>query len=419
MQKSNILTVMQNLNNPFTSSSPLNTSLTIDECQEIRLKAIQELVSHKETVTVIPDTLGFEQLQHHIPELGLEIFLAHPTYIERVFNGVSTDIFQAIQGLYCDYIGRSVDMIFLILKRMAENVGASSISYEAIWCICLYLDRLHQKRFVVRREVVDDIWHLYQVRLAVNALDKFGEIYEPHCLLVISERNIQVVGLSLDNRNNMQQASLMALYQALSLQRKPASLETAGIIWQTPNSIRVPYPLSPALNMACQVAGLETQEDGSDGPSGVQALLNRIIAYWEQPPLLEQTVNETQLTRLFNTYLYKSLGYSPLRAERKWNHTWRHLFGYNRDPASLLPPLRMFIPEHSAFTHDDGSIMWNGLRYENPLLAYWPNIPITIRISPHAESRCWVYLDGDVLCDAYLREMKGQNEPDQRDQLYW
>jgi hypothetical protein len=139
-------------------------------------------------------------------------------------------------------------------------------------------------------------------------------------------------------------------------------------------------------------------------PDNVQTLLNHIRENWNHV-LSDEIVHESKLMLLFDTYLHKVHGYSPGRTRISQARQWQYLDGYNREPASLLPQLHHFLPACQV-TIEDGAVAWDDFHYEHPFLTYWHGSPATIYISHEAESRCWVYLEGNVLCEARARELR-------------
>lgn len=392
------------LTNPYTSPSILNTLLTQEHCQLIHFHALQKAVAGDMSLNEVPEPLWVIQLRQELDYFGYENCFSHPSHITDIFQGVSTDILSLTETLYCHPIRRSIATVHRILGKMAEESHVNPVSYEAVWAICAYFERLHEKRAVIKHQVTEDSFHIYLLSSSVKTCDDHGEVFIPHFIVVVSEQKSQIMGFSLSNHHHKQEQSLLALYEALSSLRQPASLETGGIIWHKPANIKSPANLLPTLQKPCQLAGIHVQEALSHVPGKLQTLLDNIRADWNHT-LSDEIVPESKLRLLFDTYLYKAHGYSPGRTMKNQAHQWSHLDGYNRDPASSLPQLRHFLPSHMA-TVKNGAVACNGFHYEHPLLDYWPDTPATLRISYEDDSRCWVYIEGEVLCEARAREMR-------------
>jgi hypothetical protein len=103
---------------------------------------------------------------------------------------------------------------------------------------------------------------------------------------------------------------------------------------------------------------------------------------------------------MLDTYLKKCHGYSPRTIADDADYAFRHLEGYNRDPALMLPPLRWLLPAYDATINEDAAVTVAGQRYHDDLLRYWPGVPVTVRVSRHDPHLAYIYLDGEILCQA-------------------
>jgi hypothetical protein len=92
--------------------------------------------------------------------------------------------------------------------------------------------------------------------------------------------------------------------------------------------------------------------------------------------------------------------HGPLIAAERAEHDFRHLDGYNRDPALVLPPLRWLLPAYTATIEKDSTVTVSGRRYHDDLLRYWIGSPVTVRVSRHNPDFAYIYLDGEILCQA-------------------
>src|SRR4051794_20335058 len=118
--------------NPYLNRSLLNLPLQQDICQQIHYTAIRASArgSH---VHMVPDTISLIQLRQRASQFGPSIYLSHPTDVQRVFEGITTAIYQAIEELYCSRLERSIQMIWRILAEMAGAAGKPAPSYEVVW----------------------------------------------------------------------------------------------------------------------------------------------------------------------------------------------------------------------------------------------------------------------------------------------
>ncbi|MBN1995084.1 MAG: Mu transposase C-terminal domain-containing protein [Anaerolineae bacterium] len=60
----------------------------------------------------------------------------------------------------------------------------------------------------------------------------------------------------------------------------------------------------------------------------------------------------------------------------------------------------MLLPEYDATISTKGEVVFEGLHFTDPLLKYWPKHQVTLRRSLHTEGTAWIYLDGEILCEA-------------------
>lgn len=82
------------------------------------------------------------------------------------------------------------------------------------------------------------------------------------------------------------------------------------------------------------------------------------------------------------------------------DYAYRHLDGYNRDPALVVPALRYLLPLLQSTVNEDSTITVANRRYHDPLLAYWRGQQVEVRQSRHDLTHVYVYLDGEILCQA-------------------
>lgn len=83
---------------------------------------------------------------------GPSIYLLHPDEVKQIFDGVTIDVYQAIERLYVDRLGRSITTVMRVMDSMAAQAAVPSLDPTATWAIALYLDRLHHDEVEVSFE---------------------------------------------------------------------------------------------------------------------------------------------------------------------------------------------------------------------------------------------------------------------------
>ncbi len=147
--------------NPFLACGSAGTHLEREDCQRIHYHALREAVqgTHSE---VVPESLPLAALRKRARLDGAEVYLFHPTDIERLFAGVTMAVYRAIRTLYCSRLGRSIKMVWQILRAMASAAGAAVLPYEAIWALCLHLEELRRASLEVHLERGQGSWWIGQ-----------------------------------------------------------------------------------------------------------------------------------------------------------------------------------------------------------------------------------------------------------------
>jgi len=86
------------------------------------------------------------------------------------------------------------------------------------------------------------------------------------------------------------------------------------------------------------------------------------------------------------------------------------LIGYNRDPAWQMPALRVLLPAYEGVVDAHGEVECEGMHYAADLLSLFCHQPVALRLSQHSEATAWVYLDGEILCEAKARELRRKDD---------
>ncbi len=172
------------------------------------------------------------------------------------------------------------------------------------------------------------------------------------------------------------------------------------MIWSTPTHLDYGWSLPENTHGSLVQLGVEPRLAPTTG-----LLQTQLAADWDRD-LSGQVISEIQLAQTFDYFLTRTYGNSPRRAAAALEHTFYGLIGVNRNPGNLVPALRTLLPHHPAQISSDGLVMFNGLHFESPLLAYFPGEPVTLQLSPDDASTAWVYLNGGILDETRARELK-------------
>jgi len=383
--------------NPFAAISVLNLPLERDHFQQILFVALRQAASgvHPDAV---PENLPLDQLRQQARLYGPSIYLLHPAEIDSIFKNISLAVYRTLEDLYCSRLGRDIRMVARIITAMAEEAGTAKLDYRAIWAICLYLEERHKDNAKVITERLDTTWQVVRFSPPLRIAEG-NEVCRATIACVICTELQRVVAFRIGSSENSDDIVPLAIYEALVSQRRPQARETTGLVWQLPAKLASDMPLQKEWANACAQMGIDVV------PSiGRIPLLDVLHSGWTKD-LSAKLLYKRQLALLFDNYLYRFHGYGPVRARDALDRQYSHLIGYNRDPAWQFPQLKELLPG-SASVIKDGAAECGGLHYANDLLAYWPNQPVTVRRSENSAARAWVYLDGEILCEAMARELR-------------
>ncbi len=387
--------------NPFCVVSAFNLPLKAETCQQIHADALRCAVGNSEAYAA-PPGIAVERLRAQARRYGPQVYLAHPAEIERLFRGVTLSVYQEIESLYCSRLGRNNATVYRILQAMALEAGIAPVEEEAIWAICMHLEELRAQRAAVTVERSSSTWWLIQLALASSAetsCENVSAVPSLPAALVIDVDTPQALAFRTDERATESELRSLAMYDAISLERRPDPRGAGGLTWRVPSSLIVEKELHEACQRACRSLGIFIEQATHTLPlvkelreswAGEQA--RRKIAPGRRPLVFESVLN-----RVFGT--------SPQRAREEHERALGRLTGYSQDPALLFPALRAFLPAHPAMIGDDGEVAFDGLHYTNSLLSYWPGSSVTVRRSEQTEAVLWVYLEGEILCQAMAREL--------------
>ena len=378
----------------------LNAPLQLDLCQEMYVAAIRRAINGRNQETV-PASLPVAELRQLARRYGPQMYLADETVLTHLFGEMTLAQYQAIETLYCSRLQRTSTMVWCMLDQMARTTGGTAPSYEAVWMICEYLARKRDELTAVTQNHLQHPWWLVKLRPEVWLQDSGSAPYQPTLICVLEMQPARVLASWVGPPQQRFEGGMLALYDALVSLRVPAQDGAGGLQWQMPRSLQSELLLSEPLRTACTSLALEIEPLGERSLPLLEALRGR----WDRD-LAQRKLTTHQFMLLFDTYLVRQHGYGPLRARRERDHRFRGQLGYNREPAWQFPALRSLLPRVSARIAADGSIAYDGLHYVDELLAYWPECAITLIRSPATEAIAWVYLEGEILCQAGARELQ-------------
>jgi hypothetical protein len=392
--------------NPFRIASVFNLPLKAEICQQIHADALRRAARNPEAYAT-PPGVPVTELRAHARRYGPQAYLAHPAEIERLFRGVTLSVYQEIESLYCSRLGRSWAIVYQILRAMALEAGMAPIEEEAVWAICMHLEELRAQRTAVTLERSSSTWWLAQLVLASStgtdgANDRAGT--QHIAALVIDTEAPQALAFRAGERQVEAELRSLAIYDAIALGRRPAPLGAGGLVWRVPSCLMVEKELPEDCQRRCSSLGVPVERETRALP-----LVEELRTCWAGEQA-RRTIPPGRRALVFESVLNRVFGTSPQRAREEREHTLGRLTGYAQDPAELFPALRAFLPAHAAMIDQDGEVAFDGLHYVDQVLSYWAGSPVEVKRSEQIEAVLWVYLQGEILCQARARELARRDE---------
>jgi len=282
-------------------------------------------------------------------------------------------------------------MVTRLINAMARKAGVEALHEEAIWAICLYLDERRREQTRVTTQPTDAVWWIGPIVESARDQPLLVGLIDLSCLRVLAFR----VGTC----RSREELYALTLYDALNGSRHPDREAAGGVAWQVPTTLVSPDQLPAACQTACTQLRVRIQQSSPNIP-----LVGELQALWaKQRAHLKIALGQWALA--FDSALNRAYGESPLRTREQAHHRFRHLTGYQSDPASLVPGIRALLPSHEAEILQEGEVFFDGLHYVDELLSYFPGSPIEVVPSLQTEAAVWVFLDGEILTQAMAREL--------------
>ena len=389
------------MTNPFRSTSVFNLPLTLEVCQQMHATALLRVARGTEA-DAVPGSVPVARLRELLHRFGPEVCLAHPAEIEQRFRGVTLSVYERIEALYCSRLARSVQMVTRILDAMARCANRPGIHEEAIWAICLYLDERRYQQTSVTMEQLDATWWIGEIVPGAPAIAEGGDKDDASrsaLVGVIDVSHARLLAFRRGAHGSKAELSALSLYDALVNARHPHPQGAGGLVWQVPTRLVATGTLSEACKASCASLGMRIECASASLP-----LTQDLQQLWTDLRT-RLAVAPARWAVVFDSALNRAYGTSPLRAREEADHRFGSLIGYRRDPAGLVPALRALLPLHDSSISQEGEVLYDGLHYTDDLLSNFPGSRVAVRRSEQTEAAIWVYLEGEILCQAMAREL--------------
>lgn len=371
----------------------LNTPLTMEMYQRLHATALQRTIRGLH-LRAVPGHIDVEQLKQFVARIGFEGCLIHPSDVERIFAGVTLETYQTIRGLYCSRLGRSIAMVYRILQMLCQQERAPVPTYEAVWAICLYLEKRRRESVNVSVERTTEAWWIGKLSPAVRIQVEKDAFYLPGIVYIIDTNTQHMLSFTIAPVDTLAESIPLALYDAVIAQRRPHPFALAGVLWQLPRRIITEETLSHECSTICKRMGIQVETT-----TRTQPLLQTLRDTWATG-LDGRVLPRSHCAAILDSFLGRIHGYGPVREGKRRDQAFAQAKGYNRDPAALFPLLRALLPERRGVITQDGLVIDGHLRYIDELLHFWSGAPVTLRCSAHSTARAWIFLEGEILCQA-------------------
>lgn len=391
--------------NPLLSAATERAVLREEHAQQLYLEAVQKAIQRGKQAET-PATLPLDRLRDVVTRHGRESLLLHPDDLARLFAGVSRAVYHTAFDLYCSHTGRSIPMVWKLLAAMARQAQVPEPSYEAIWACCLSFERRRRDLLTAKIERGAATWWLGQLELPCtirgDALPRVP-LRAPMVWYVTESVTGQVLAYRIASAETGGEQRALVLFEALLAKRQPVSNPVIGLVWHLPQRLLTAIPLPTDCQKVCRALGI-TIEIQAEPPSFVPPLQD-----WTAS-LAGRVLFMAHCRLLCEAYLARQVSPSPSRVQEQRDRQYGHQLAYQRDASWQVPILRALLPSRQASVNAEGTLLFQGLPYWHPLLGYWPAASVTVRLSPASDALLWVYLEGEIVCQAFVRERHSQVE---------
>lgn len=386
--------------NPFAVPHQQEVFLALEHYQSIHYHALRT-AARGAFLHALPASLNMTDLKADADLFGPDVYLRHPDEIRLLFAGIHRAVFETVQALYCSRLGRSVRIVWQILCAMANAADIPFPSYEAIWALCLYVEEARRRQTAVAVERGAETWCIAILSPDISVARKHTLSRERWSLVCCADlAREHVLAFRCVSETDVENQLSTILYDSIVAQRQPGSSLPTGLCWHIPKHILIEAPIPQECQTFCQQIGM-TIECVSKVPS----LFIAIQEAWDKE-LVGQVIEAQHYALLFDTLLQKMQGYGPQRTQRERERDYHRLIGYSADPAWQFPLLRILLASYPATITEEGVITFNGLHYTHSLLRYCPGTSVMLRLPVETEARVWVFVQNEILCQAYAQELR-------------
>jgi hypothetical protein len=385
-----------------TGKNLLDAPLTMEMYQRVHAAALQRAMRGLH-LHAVPGHIDIEQLKQLVARIGSDGCLIHPSAVERIFAGVTLMTYQTIRELYCSRLGRSIGMVYRILQVLCQQESLPVPTYEAVWAICLYLEKRRRESVDVSVARTTGAWWIGRLSPAVRIPVEKDAFYLPGIVCILDTQTQHILAFRIAPLDSLAESIPLALYDAITAGRQPHPFALAGLLWQLPGRIITEETLSSECSTTCRRMGIQVETTACTQP-----LLEALRDTWATG-LEGRILPRSRCAAILDSFLDRIHGYGPMREGERREAAFAHAQGYNQDPAALFPLLRALLPERKGTITVDGLVIDGYLRYADQLLRPWPCTQVTLRHSAHSTNIAWIFLEGEILCQARgLRQMRDE-----------
>lgn len=208
---------------PSFHERPLDREL----CQRLHYEAIERAMSGSHA-DAVPSTVDLLELRKHARLFGHEAYLYHHEAVDTIFAGISLGVYRMIVELYCSRLERSMTTVWRIVQALALGAGRASISYEAVWTVCMHLEEQRRRETEVALEQDTATWRIISLSYEEKN-QRTEETHDQHLIVCLLDLAHEVVlAFRVVDQQHLKEALGLVLYDALAGQRDYRGASRSG-----------------------------------------------------------------------------------------------------------------------------------------------------------------------------------------------